>query len=91
MDAQLGLFLILQFHLFDLKGRLSGKVMAQGDEDKGDGSENATMLEITRLSIKFLVLNKLCLYDHTTLREIGSKRSKRIRMELDFCCSTVYY
>lgn len=91
MDAQLGLFLILQLHFCDLKARLSGNVMAQGDENKGDGSENATMLEITRLSIKFLVLNKLCLYDHTTLREIGSERSKRIRMEPDFCCSTVYY
>lgn len=91
MDAQLGLSLILQLHFCDLKARLSGNVMAQGDEDKGDGSENATMLEITRLSIKFLVLNKLCLYDHTTLREIGSKRSKRIRMKPHFCCSTVYY
>ena len=90
MDAQLGLFLILQLHFCDLKARLSGNVMAQGDENKGDGSENATMLEITRLSIIFLVLNK-CLYDHTTLREIGSKRSKRIRMEPLFCCSTVYY
>lgn len=51
MDAQLGLFLILQLHFWDLKARLSGNVMAQGDENKGDGSENATMLEITRLSI----------------------------------------
>ena len=51
MDAQLGLFSILQLHFYDLKARLSGKVMAQGDENKGDGSENATMLEITRLSI----------------------------------------
>ena len=90
MVAQLGLFSILQFHLFDLKGRLSGKVMAQGDENNGDGSENATMPEISLLNIVFLLLNK-CLYDHTTLREIGSERSKRIRMELDFCCSTVYY
>lgn len=89
MVAQLGLFSILQFHLFDLKARLSGNVMAQG-ENNGDGSENATMPEITLLNIKFLVLDKLCLYDHTTLREIGSERSKRIRMELDYCCSTVY-
>ena len=62
--------------------------MAQRDENNGDGSEKT---EITLRNIKFLVLNKLCLYDHTTLREIGSERSKRIRMELDFCCSTVYY
>ena len=51
MDAQLGLFLILQLHFCDLKARLSGNVMAQGDEHNGDGSENATKLEITRLSI----------------------------------------
>ena len=76
MVAQMGLFSILQFHLFDLKARLSGNVMAQGDENRGDGSENATMPEIILLNIKFLVLNKLCLYDHTTLREIGSERSK---------------
>ena len=64
MDAQLGLFSILQLHFYDLKARLSGKVMAQGDENKGDGSENGTMPDITLLSIKFLVLNKSCLYDY---------------------------
>lgn len=64
MDAQLGLFLILQLHFYDLKARLSANVMAQGDENKSDGSENATMPEITLLSIKFLVLNKSCLYDY---------------------------
>lgn len=51
MDAQLGLFLILQHHFYDLKARLSANVMAQGDENKGDGSENATMPEISLLNI----------------------------------------
>ena len=64
MDAQLGLFSILQLHFYDLKAGLSGKVMPQGDENKSDGSENATMPEITLPSIKFLVLNKSCLYDY---------------------------